>query len=316
MNHTKIQKYFKKKAADGTVSKIAVATLLLFNLAYFFSLSISQAGKKVDFNFLKDVADPRTYFYIIASSIISAVLILSFIFHKVKTKRLSCSGDQDLFNKTKELLLSDSKKDKMKKVTINLDHNGLMIMPDKNVIEIPVVQGSTENEKLKGINKLFEEVTFTTPSFWSSKNKSIYPEVIGSEEVWNTIEGIKRSKVFFFKKTDFEKYYNKSNPDNVRYQHDTMYLSNGEIQKSADKNFEFTDLYNINSIKFHYADCSSTEVKLKLKGEQSVDMNKYSELLDYVNANRSHPLSSIKEPQIAFIPAIAGKKPIFSGEVL
>ncbi|WP_339047680.1 hypothetical protein [Candidatus Mesenet endosymbiont of Phosphuga atrata] len=314
-----IQKYLKKKTADGTVSKVAGATLALFSLAYFISsillLGAIQAGnrRKVDLNFLKDAIGSMTCFYIIASSVILAVLISSFIFHKVKAKRLNCNSD--LLNKTKELLLSDSKKDKIEKVTISLGHNGLVIRPSKNEIEIPVVQDNTENKGLTEIdNKLFEGVTFTItqPFFGSSKNKSIYPEVIGSQRAYNIINEINGSKIFFFKKTDHDKYHN-SDSYNVRYQYDTAYLSDEKTQKSADKIFKFTKLYNINSIKFHYADCSSTEVKLKLKEEPAADM----ELCEYINASISTmPAPALEKSKIAFIPAIAGNKPIFIGEVL
>ncbi|GHM58274.1 MAG: hypothetical protein sL5_08900 [Candidatus Mesenet longicola] len=312
-----IQKYLRKKTADGTVSKAVVATLLLFNLAYFTSLFLvwvvqvqADGGKKLNFNFLKDTADPRTYFYIIASSIISAILISSFIFHKVKTERTVYNTIRDFEPKVMTLLLDDAKKDEIEKITISLDHKGLIIMPGKNVIEIPVIQGSTENEKLREVNEPFKEVTFTItqPFFGSSKNKSIYPEVIGSQKAYDAINKIKGSKIFFFKKTDHDKYHN-SGSSNVRYQYDTAYLSDKKTQKPADKIFNFTDLYNISSIKLHYADCSSTEVKLKLKEEPAADM----ELCEYVNANRPHPLGNIKEPQVAFIPAIAGNRPIFSG---
>lgn len=147
---------------------------------------------------------------------------------------------------------------------------------------------------------------------------------MGSEKVWNVIEEINRSKIDFFNHSDFVKYEEFT----FNYENNTVTFKNntgkklvpcGElisVEVKPAKSFKFTDLYNISSIKIHYEDCSSTEVKLKLKEEQAIDMDKYSELLDYVNANRPNPLGNIKQPQVAFIPAIAGNKPIFDGQVL
>ncbi|XGA08642.1 MAG: hypothetical protein U0X86_000910 [Wolbachia endosymbiont of Xenopsylla cheopis] len=295
-----IQKYLKKNAVDGTVSKVAGATLLLFNLAYFFSLSISQAGKKVDLNFLKDAIGSMTYFYIIASSVILLALASSFIFHKIKTKQ-SKYDDEDLFYNKIDDLLSNDKKGEIEKVTISFDHNGLMIMPNKNVIEIPVSNDGTTNcESPK--KQLW-------PTYDINTKKSIYPTVQDSKRVEKIMKKIEKSRISFFKHNELRHHESLT----LRQYKDssvTLLAQNSEIP--ANKFFQFTDLYNINSIKIHYTDCSSTEVKLKLKEELAVNM----ELYEYINANRPHPLSNIKEPQIAFIPAIAGNRPIFSGEVL
>lgn len=300
MSHTQIQKYLKKKAADGTVFKTAIAILLLFNLVYFISLSISQAGKKVDFNFFKDLTDPRTYFYIIVSSIIFSVLVSSFIFHKVKTKRLNCRDNWNFDDKIHNLL-DDDKKDKIEKVTINLDHKGFMIMPNKNVIEISVSNDGTTNcESPK--KQLW-------PTYDINTKKSIYPTIQDSKRVEKIIKKIEKSKISFFKYNELRHHKSLT----LRQYKDgkvTLLAQNSEIP--ANKFFQFTDLYNISSIKLHYTDCSSTEVKLKLKEEPAADM----ELCEYISANRQHPLGNIKEPQIAFIPAIAGDRRIFDGRVL
>lgn len=140
-----IQKYLKQKTADGTVFKIAAATFVLFNFAYLIlPISSHLIGKKSGLDFFRDLTDPRTYLYIIASSIILAALVSSLVFYKAKTKCFKYGDNYDFDDKVEELLLDDAeKKDKIQKVTISLGHNGVMIMPNENVIEIPVLHYDT-----------------------------------------------------------------------------------------------------------------------------------------------------------------------------
>ncbi len=315
-------KYILKKSADGTIFKVSLATLVLFNLAYFIAQSTSQYAidEKINFNFFKDITDPKTYLYIIASSVILAVLISSFIFYKIKTKELSYS-DKKLFDeKIKELSLVNSEKNKIEKVTIGLDPNCVMIMPNQNVIEIPVLHYDTTDKKLEDNDNLFKEVSFNGPPFCSNKNNSIYPAAINLEEFDATVKKIVESKIYFFKYSDFKRYckYPVIVNGSVMLEHNIM----TEITKDKTispmmihptESFKFTDLYNINSIKFHYADCLPTKVKLDLKEERSANID----LCKYVMANRHNMQNTIlEEPYVAFIPAIAGNRPIFDGKVL